>query len=234
MGYINYPYRYLIFMPALSRVEYRATNIMKPSEIMATLNEINNITFIQDMDESNDDVKIIIDWATSSNRICTINNLVDGMFCSSKTIKFLENTSLPYYVEGAINRIVADKKLSATEKKLMEFFGEDTPDMLYNILLYINTDEHKFNHIVNLVESAISKRDKEVSDYFRNLVDKWESNPNNPYNDPEYRWRNANGYDAAIENLRKMANQYVGSPYVEDDDIPQHVLSDINLLIQNL
>ena len=26
MGYINYHYRYLIFMPALSRVEYRATN----------------------------------------------------------------------------------------------------------------------------------------------------------------------------------------------------------------
>ena len=203
---------------------------MTRSEIMAT-NCINNITFIQDMDESNEDVKTILDWATSPNRICAINNLVDGMFCSSKTIKFLENTNLPYYVEGAINRIVADKMLSVTKNKLMEFFGEDTPDMLYNILLYINTDEQKFNHIVNLVESAISKRDKDVSDYFRNLVDKWESNPNNPYNDPEYHWRNANGYDAAIESMRKMASQYVGSPYVKDDDIPQYVLSDINELI---
>ena len=203
------------------------------SEIMAT-NYINNIILIQDMDENNDDVKTIIDWATSPNRICTINKIVDGMLCSSKTIKFLENTKLPYYVEGAINRIVADKMLSATEKKLMEFFGEDTPDMLYNILLYINTDEQKLNHIVNLVESAISNRDKEVSDYFRNLVDKWESNPNNPHNDPEYHWRNANGYNAAIENLKNMASQYVGSPYVEDDNIPPYVLSDINLLIQNL
>ena len=198
---------------------------------MAT-NYINNIILIQDMDENNDDVKTILDWATSPNRICTINNLVDGMFCSSKTIKFLENTNLPYYVEGAINRVVADKRLSATKKKLMEFFGEDTPDMLYNILLYINTDEQKLNHIIGLVESAISKRDKEVSDYFRNLVDKWESDPNNPHNDQEYHWRNANGYDAAIEDMRKMANQYIGSPYVEDDDIPPYVLSDINELIQ--
>ena len=198
---------------------------------MAT-NYINNIILIQDMDENNDDVKTILDWATSPNRICTINNLVDGMFCSSKTIKFLENTNLPYYVEGAINRVVADKRLSATKKKLMEFFGEDTPDMLYNILLYINTDEQKLNHIIGLVESAISKRDKEVSDYFRNLVDKWESDPNNPHNYQEYHWRNANGYDAAIEDMRKMANQYIGSPYVEDDDIPPYVLSDINELIQ--
>lgn len=196
-------------------------------------NYINNIILIKDMDDNNDDVKTIIDWATSPNRICTINKIVDGMCCkSSKTIKFLENTNLPYYVEGAINRVVADKMLSATEKKLMEFFGEDTPDMLYNILLYINTDEQKLNHIIDLVESAISKRDEDVSDYFRNIVDKWESNPNNPYNDPEYHWRNANGYDAAIENIRKMASQYVGSPYVEDDNIPPYVLSDINLLIQ--
>ena len=192
---------------------------------------INNVTFIQDIDESNEDVKTILDWATSPNRICAINKIVDSM-CSSKTIKFLENTNLPYYVEGAINRIVADKMLSATEQRLMEFFGEDTPDMLYNILLYINTDEQKLNHIVNLVESAISKRDKEVADYFSNLVDKWESNPDNPYNDPEYHWRNTNGYDMAIENLRKMASQYVGSPYVEDDNIPPYVLSDINELIQ--
>ena len=184
------------------------------------------------MDDNNEDCKTILDWATNPNRICTINNLVDSMFCSSKTIKFLENTNLPYYVEGAINRIVADKMLSATENKLMEFFGEDTPDMLYNILLYINTDEQKLNHIVNLVESAISKRDKEVSDYFRNLVDKWESNPNNPHNDPEYHWRNANGYDAAIENMRKIAIQQVGSPHVEDDNIPPYVLSDINVLIE--
>ena len=204
---------------------------MTRSEIMAT-NYVNKIILIQDMDENNDDVKIIIDWATSPNRICAINNLVNGMFCSSNIIKFLENTKLPYCVEGAINRIVADKKLSATEKKLMEFFGEDTPDMLYNILLYINTDEQKLNHIIGLVESAISKRDKEVSDCFRNIVDKWESNPNNPYNDPEYHWRNANGYDAAIENIKKLASQYVGSPYVEDDDIPLYVLSDINDLIR--
>ena len=199
---------------------------MTRSEIMA----IDCITFIQDMDENNEDVKTILDWATSPNRIYTINKIVDGMF-SSKTIKFLENTNLPYYVEGAINRIVADKMLSATKNKLMEFFGEDTPDMLYNILLYVNTDEQKLNHIINLVKSAISKRDKEVSDYFRNLVDKWEANPSNPYNDPEYHWRNANGYDMAIENMRKMASQYVGSPHVEDDDIPQYVLSDINELI---
>ena len=192
---------------------------------------IDCITFIQDMDENNKDVKTILDWATSPNRICTINKIVDGMF-SSKTIKFLENTNLPYYVEGAINRIVADKMLPATEKKLMEFFGEDTPDMLYNILLYINTDKQKLNHIIDLVESAISKRDKEVSDYFRNLVDKWESDPNNPHNDPEYHWRNTNGYCAAIENMRKMASQYVGSPHVEDDNIPPYVLSDINELIQ--
>ena len=197
------------------------------SEIMA----INNIILIQDMDENNDDVKTILDWATSPNRICTINNIVDGMF-SSKTIKFLDNTNLPYCVEGAINRIVADKMLSATEKKLMEFFGEDTPDMLYNILLYINTDEQKLNHIVNLVESAISKRDKDVSDYFRNIVDKWESNSNNPHSDPEYHWRNANGYAAAIENMRIAASQYVGSPHVEDDNIPPYVLNDINILIQ--
>ena len=201
---------------------------MTRSEIMA----INNVILIQDMDENNEDVKSILDWATNPNRICTINNLVDGMFCSSKTIKFLENTNLPYDVEGAINRIVADKILSATEKKLMEFFGEDTPDMLYNILLYINTDEQKLNHIIDLVESAVSKRDKEVADYFRNLVNKWESNPNNPHNDPEYHWRNTNGYYMAIENMRKMASQYVGSPYVEDDDIPPYVLSDINELIQ--
>ena len=196
---------------------------------MAT-NYINNIILIQDMDDSNDDVKTILDWATSPNRICTINKIIDGMF-SSKTIKFLENTNLPYYVEGAINRIVADKMLSTTEKRLMEFFGEDTPDMLYNILLYINTDEQKLNHIIDLVESAISKRDKEVSDYFRNLVEKWESNPNNPHNDPEYHWRNTNGYDEAIKNMIKMASQYVGSPYVEDDNIPPYVLSDINELI---
>ena len=201
------------------------------SKIMAT-DCINNITFIQDMDESNEDVKTILDWATSPNRICTINNLIDGMFCSSKTIKFLENTKLPYDVEGAINRIVADKMLSATKKELMEFFGEDTPDMMYNILLYINTDKQKLNHIIDLVESAISKRNEDVSDYFRNIVNEWESNPNNPYNDPEYHWRNANGYDAAIENLRKMAIQYVGSPHVEDDNIPPYVLSDINELIQ--
>lgn len=203
---------------------------MTRSEIMAT-DYINNVTFIQDIDESNEDVKTILDWATSPNRICAINKIVDSM-CSSKTIKFLENTNLPYYVEGAINRIIADKMLSATEQRLMEFFGEDTPDMLYNILLYINTDEQKLNHIVNLVESAISKRDKEVADYFSNLVYKWESNPENPYNDPEYHCRNTNGYDMAIENLRKMASQYVGSPYVEDDNIPPYVLSDINELIQ--
>ena len=200
------------------------------SEIMATLKEVNNVILIQDMDANNEDVKTILDWATSPNRIYAINKIVDSM-CSSKTIKFLENTNLPYYVEGAINRIVADKMLSATTEKLMEFFGEDTPDRLYNILLYVNTDEQKLIRIIDLVESAISKRDKEVSDYFRNLVDKWESNPNNPYNDPEYHWRNANGYDAAIENLRKMASQYVGSPHVEDDNIPPYVLSDINELI---
>lgn len=202
---------------------------MKRSEIMST-ECINNITFIQDMDESNEDVKTILDWATSPNRICTINKIVDGMFCS-KTIKFLENTKLPYYVEGAINRIVSDKMLSVTKERLMEFFGEDTPDM-YNILLYINTDKQKLNHIIDLVESAISNRNKEVSDYFRNLMDKWESNPDNPYNDPEYHWRNANGYDASIENMRQMASQYVGSPHVEDNNIPPYVLSDINELIQ--
>ena len=203
------------------------------------------INLIQNMDENDCDVMTIKYWAYTQNRIAIINKLVDDMTSYtyseataydkaglSYPIKFLKNTQLPYYVESAINRIVADKMLSATEKRLMEFFGKDTPNVLYNILLYINTDEQKLNHIIDLVESAISKRDKEVSDYFRNLVYKWESNPNNPYNDPEYHWRNANGYDAAIENMRKMASQYVGSPYVEDDDIPPYVLSDINLLIQ--
>ena len=148
------------------------------------------------------------------------------------TLKEVNNFSLLPEAEIKIVKCGSTAMLSATEKKLMEFFEEDTPDMLYNILLYINTDEQKLNHVINLVESAISKRDKEVSDYFRNLVDKWESNPNNPYNDPEYHWRNTNGYAAAIENMRKMAIQYVGSPYVEDDDIPPYVLSDINELIQ--
>ena len=204
---------------------------MTRSEIRA-INYVNNIILIQEMDENNEDVKTILDWATSPNRIYTINKIVDGMCKSSKTIKFLENTNLPYYVEGAINKIIADKMLSAIEKKLMEFFEEDTPDMLYNILLYINNDEKKLNHIICLVESAISNRDKEVSDYFRNLVDKWELDPNNPHNDPEYHWRNTNGYDAAIENMKHMASQYVGSPYVEDNDIPPYVLSDINELIK--
>lgn len=53
--------------------------------------------------------------------MCLINNIVDGMH--SNPIKFLKHTELPYYVEEAINRIVADKLLSKIKDMLIRLFG---------------------------------------------------------------------------------------------------------------
>lgn len=100
-------------------------------------------------------------------------------------------------------------------------------------MIYINTDDSKYNQIYDLVAEAIAIRNQAVAYLFVTLFNNWKSEPNNPYRDFEYYSKNRNGFNTAIQNLRKMAAQQIGEPLIKSGCVPNNITQNIDYLIRH-
>lgn len=102
------------------------------------------------------------------------------------------------------------EKLKNTIKKLKNFLSwehedwESIYDIYYDIIKIYSDNWYK-----STIDDAMNYcKEKFEDDYEKELekqTDEFNDDESNPYNDPEYRWRNDNWYSAAMNNLEQQA-----------------------------